>query len=142
MTTHSIISAAKAAGYDAFASLVEASGYDEVLDGGRFTLFAPTNAAFDSFAHAALAKLLKGDGERLRRVTGYHFVAGKVLASRLQGKRYRAVMYCGADLIIDGKSGLRINNANITEPDIIAGGSVIHGIDGVLWPRQASAKTL
>jgi uncharacterized surface protein with fasciclin (FAS1) repeats len=113
-----------------------------VLDGGGpFTVFAPTDAAFAKFSHEALDRLLNGDAERLRAVLGYHFVAGRVLASRFRGRRIRAVMYAGGDVIINGHAGLRVNNANLTQPDILSGACVMHGIDGVLWPRAAAAKS-
>ena len=139
MKAISVSAALRAAGYGAFASALDASGYGEVLDHGPFTLFAPTDAAFAKLPHVSLDRLLHGGSERLQRVMSYHFVAGKVRAARLSGKRYRATMYGGADLIINGKTGLRINEATVTEPDISAGGCVAHGIDGVLWPREPVA---
>ena len=139
MKTFSVIAALSSAGYRTFASALDASGYGEVLDSGPFTLFAPTDAAFSKFSHGSLDRLLHGDPKRLQRVMGYHFVAGKVRAARLSGKRYRAKMFGGADLIINGKTGLRINDATVTEPDISAGDCVAHGIDGVLWPREPAA---
>jgi uncharacterized surface protein with fasciclin (FAS1) repeats len=61
------------------------------------------------------------------------------MATRFAGKRIRAVMYSGGDCIIDGKDGLKVNGANLVTPDIISGACVIHGIDGVLWPREPAA---
>lgn len=143
MTGASIVAAAEGAGYATFAAALQASPYVEVLDsGGPFTVFAPTDAAFAKFAHEALDRLLHGDADRLRSVLGYHFVAGKVMAKRFQGRRLRAVMYAGGDVIINGRSGLRVNSANLTEPDILSGACVMHGIDGVLWPHAASAVSL
>jgi uncharacterized surface protein with fasciclin (FAS1) repeats len=125
------------AGYTAFANALSASPYSEVLDGGGpFTVFAPTDAAFAMFSSDALDSLLHGDEALMRAVIGYHFAAGRVSSARFKGKRIRAVMYAGGDVIIDGKNGLRVNKANLTAPDLVAGNCVIHGIDGVLWPRQ------
>jgi uncharacterized surface protein with fasciclin (FAS1) repeats len=86
-----------------------------------------------------LNHLINGDAALLRAVVGYHFAAGRVLSKRFTGKRIRAVTYGGQALLIEDKNGLRINKAALTNPDIISGASVIHGIDGVLWPREAAA---
>ena len=129
--------AVEAAGFKVFADALRASPYGEVLDGGgQFTMFAPTDEAFSRFSREALDRLLHDDETLMRAVIGYHFAAGRVPSSRFKGKRIRAVMYAGGDVIIDGKKGLRVNKANLTEPDCVAGNCIVHGIDGVLWPRE------
>lgn len=71
---------------------------------------------------------------------GYHFAAGQVATARLAGKRIRAVMHSGGDVIIDRRSaGLRVNAARLCKPDLNARNGVVHGIDALLWPRQATA---
>jgi len=133
--------AVEAAGFSAFASALRASPYGEVLDsGGAYTVFAPSDEAFEKFTPDALDRLLHGDEATMKAVIGYHFAAGKVRSARFQGKRIRAVMYAGGDLVIDGRNGLRVNGANLIKPDIAAGNCVVHGIDGVLWPREPVAK--
>ena len=125
----------EAAGFSVFAEALRASPYGETLDGGGpFTIFAPDDAAFAKFSQAALERL-HDDDALLRAVIGYHFAAGRVMAGRFAGKRIRAVMYAGGDCIVDGKNGLKVNAANLTRPDIIAGACVVHGVDAVLWPR-------
>ena len=129
--------AVESAGFNVFADALRASPYGEVLDGGGpFTMFAPTDKAFAKFSREALDRLLHNDEALMRAVIGYHFAAGRVSSARFRGKRMRAVMYAGGDVIIDGKKGLRVNKANLTKPDRLAGNCVIHGIDGVLWPPE------
>jgi uncharacterized surface protein with fasciclin (FAS1) repeats len=136
----SIEDAVEAAGFGVFANALRESPYGEVLDsGGDYTVFAPTDAAFEKFSGAALDRLLHGEEKLLRTVLGYHFASGKVMSASFKGKRIRAVMYAGGDLIIDGKNGLKVNGANLVKPDVVAGGCVVHGIDGVLWPREPAA---
>lgn len=122
-----------------FARALRAGPHSAVLNaGGPFTVFAPTDAAFAKFPKESLDRLLHGDGALMRTVIGYHFAAGKVRSAQFKGKRIRAVMYAGGDVIIDGRTGLRVNRAHLTVPDIRAGDCVlIHGIDGVLWPEIA-----
>jgi uncharacterized surface protein with fasciclin (FAS1) repeats len=63
-----------------------------------------------------------------------------VATARFDGKRIRAVMQSGGDVIIDGRStGLRVNAARLCKPDLNARNGVVHGIDALLWPRQAAA---
>jgi uncharacterized surface protein with fasciclin (FAS1) repeats len=73
-------------------------------------------------------------------VLGYHFAAGKVSTALLSGKRIRAVMQAGGDVIIDGRTGLRVNAARLVKPDLNSRNGVVHGIDALLWPRQAAAE--
>jgi uncharacterized surface protein with fasciclin (FAS1) repeats len=136
----SIEQAVEEAGFSAFAEALRESPYAEVLDsGGPYTVFAPTDAAFGKFSSESLDRLMHGDEALLRAVIGYHFASGRVMSSQLKGKRIRAVMYAGGDLIIDGRDGLRVNRANVTKTDIVAGECVIHGIDTVLWPKEPAA---
>jgi uncharacterized surface protein with fasciclin (FAS1) repeats len=140
MTT--INAALEKAGFGAFADALRSSGFSEVLETGPYTIFAPQDEAFAKFSHASLDRLMLKDKPLLRAVIGYHFAAGKVLAARFAGKRIRAMTYAGQPLMIDGKARLRVNNANLVMPDILCGASVIHGIDGVLWPREQAAAAL
>ncbi|MGQ0532553.1 MAG: fasciclin domain-containing protein [Caulobacteraceae bacterium] len=140
MSALSVVSVADRAGFHVFASALRSSDYFDKLEGaGPFTVFAPSDAAFKRFSQAALDKLLNDDRELLHVVLGYHFAAGKVATARLAGKRIRAVMQAGGDVIIDGRSGLRVNAARLVKPDLNARNGVVHGIDALLWPRQAAA---
>ena len=130
------------AGFKAFAEAIRESPYGEVLDsGGAYTMFAPTDEAFGKFSASSLERLLRGDEALMRSVLGYHFAAGKVRVARFQGSRIRAVMYAGGDVIIYGKSGgVRVHKANLSQPDIVAGNCIVHGIDAVLWPQESAQR--
>lgn len=131
--------ALEAAGFMAFAGALRASPYVEVLDGGGYTVFAPSDEAFAKFPEATLDRMMHGDEALMRAVLGYHFAVGKARARIFKGKRFRAVMYASGDVIVDGRNGLRVNGANLTMPDIEVGASIVHGIDGVLWPESSKA---
>lgn len=138
-----IIAAAERAGYGMFAAALKESVYAELLEGaGPFTVFAPNDAAFAKFSTSSLDRLMKRDPELLRVVLGYHLAKGKVTAGRFAGKRIRAVMQAGGDVIIDGKAGLRVNKARVIDPDIGARNGVIHGLDSVLWPAESVADAV
>jgi uncharacterized surface protein with fasciclin (FAS1) repeats len=139
MSALSVVSVADRAGFHIFATALRASDHFAKLEGdGPFTMFAPSDAAFQKFSPAALDRFLNDDRDVLRAVLGYHFAAGKVATARFAGKRIRAVMHAGGDVIIDGRTGLRVNAAQLVKPDLMARNGVVHGIDGVLWPRQAA----
>jgi uncharacterized surface protein with fasciclin (FAS1) repeats len=141
MSALSVVSVADRAGFHVFASALRSSDYIEKLEGaGPFTMFAPSDEAFKKFTQAALDKLLNEDRELLNVVLGYHFAAGKVSTAQLSGKRIRAVMQAGGDVIIDGRTGLRVNAARLVKPDLNSRNGVVHGIDALLWPRQATAE--
>ena len=139
MSERKILEAISEAGYLTFAAALQTSGYGEMLNGaGPFTVFAPNDAAFEKFVLAGHSRLLEGDRELMESVIGYHFAVGKVMSARFAGKRIRAAMHSGGDVIINGAARLRVNGAHIVEPDIQASNGVIHGIDAVLWPREAA----
>jgi uncharacterized surface protein with fasciclin (FAS1) repeats len=134
------LSEIEAAGFCAFARMLRTGPFGDVLEsGGPYTIFAPTDAAFTKLPQGALRRLMEADGPLQRAVASYHFAAGKVMSARFVDKRIRAVTYGGQSAIIDGRDGLRVNNARLLQPDILVGTCVVHGIDGVLWPRAPEA---
>jgi uncharacterized surface protein with fasciclin (FAS1) repeats len=140
MSALSVVSVADRAGFHIFASALRASNYFESLEGvGPFTVFAPTDAAFNALGPAALDKLLSRESERTGAFLGYHFAAGKVVAAQFRGRRIRAVMKAGGDAVIEGRDGLRVNAAQVCKPDLHARNRVVHGIDAVLWRRNLDA---
>lgn len=142
MSALSVVSVADRSGFHIFASALRSSDYFDDLEGaGPFTVFAPSDEAFKRFSPSALHRLLNDERELAHVVLGYHFATGKVASARLVGKRIRAVMQAGGDVIIDGRSGLRVNAARLVKPDLNARNGVVHGIDTLLWPKSAAAAT-
>jgi uncharacterized surface protein with fasciclin (FAS1) repeats len=140
MARLSVVSIADRAGFYIFAAALRSSDYFNTLEeDGPFTVFAPADAAFNAMSPVALDTLLRHEREKLHLVLGYHFAAGQVRAARFAGKRIRATMRAGGEVIIDGRDGLKANGSRVIKPDLDAGNGVVHGIDMVLWPREASA---
>ncbi|MBC7767984.1 MAG: fasciclin domain-containing protein [Phycisphaerales bacterium] len=132
------MSVADRAGFYIFASALRSSDHFSRLEGpGPFTVFAPIDAAFSRFSPVELDKFLRRDPELLHVVLGYHVAAGRVESARFADKRIRAVMQAGGDVVINGRSGLRVNTARVIKPDLGAGNGVVHGIDALLWPAEA-----
>jgi uncharacterized surface protein with fasciclin (FAS1) repeats len=126
-----------ASGNKNFSTLVKAlkaADLVETLSGeGPYTVFAPTNAAFNKLPKATLAKLLKNK-EELKKVLTYHVVSGAVTSKALKAGSVATVEGGNVTVKIRGKS-IKINNANVINPyDVKASNGVIHSIDTVLTP--------
>jgi uncharacterized surface protein with fasciclin (FAS1) repeats len=126
-----------AAGNPDFSTLVSAvtkADLASTLSGtGPFTVFAPTNAAFEAVPADQLNALL-ADKAQLTKVLTYHVVPGKVLAADLQPTQMVKTVE-GQDVDIQVKDGTAtINGCAITKTDIETSNGVIHEIDCVLTP--------
>ena len=135
MAEKDIVDTAVAAGsFKTLAKALTEAGLIATLKGtGPFTVFAPTDAAFAKIPKADLDALLK-DKAKLTKVLTYHVVAGKVLATDVV-KLTSAKTVEGADLTINAKGGVMVDNAKVTKTDIMATNGVIHVIDTVLMPK-------
>jgi uncharacterized surface protein with fasciclin (FAS1) repeats len=115
---------------------VKAGDLVETLSGaGPFTVFAPTNAAFNALPAGTVDNLLKPEMKKdLQGVLTYHVVAGSMRAADLKdGMELTTVQ--GQKLKVSVKDGkVMINNANVTIADIISSNGVTHVIDAVLLP--------
>ncbi|MEO6169150.1 MAG: fasciclin domain-containing protein [Chitinophagales bacterium] len=129
---------------------VKAAGLVETLKGnGPFTVFAPTNDAFENLPSGTVETLLKAENKAtLTKVLTYHVVAGKVTYNDLKdmikkgggkasvktvsGGTLTAMMNGDVSITLKDESG---NTANISTYDVIQSNGVIHVIDQVLLPK-------
>ncbi|UPL50674.1 fasciclin domain-containing protein [Hymenobacter sublimis] len=120
---------------------VKAAGLDETLSSaGPFTVFAPTNAAFDKLPNGALAGLMKPESkDKLKGVLTYHVIQGRLLAQDLRdgqelttvnGEKIKISVQNGKVMISNGKDA----PVSVQTPDVISSNGVTHVIDGVLLP--------
>lgn len=116
---------------------VKQAGLVETLSGtGPFTVFAPTNAAFDAIPKATLDGLMKPEMKAdLTKILTYHVVAGAVKAADLKdGQELTTVQ--GGKLKVSIKDGVvMINNAKVTIADVVSSNGVTHVVDAVLMPK-------
>jgi uncharacterized surface protein with fasciclin (FAS1) repeats len=121
--------------FSTLVAAVQAAGLVETLSGeGPFTVFAPTNAAFEALGADTVAAAL-ADTELLTAILTYHVVAGKVMAADVVGLS-EAVTVQGSPIsisVVDGKVFLN-DTIQVIVTDIEASNGVIHVIDGVLLP--------
>lgn len=128
---------------------VKAAGLVETLKGpGPFTVFAPTNAAFDALPAGTVDTLLKPENKAmLSGILTYHVVAGKMDAAALtkaiaagKGKATLKTV-AGGNLTATSKGGKVMvtdekgDVATVTIADVIQSNGVIHVIDKVLLPK-------
>ncbi len=131
------------AGNEDFSTLlaaVEAAGLGETLTtGGPFTVFAPTNAAFDALPEGALDGLL-ADTDALTSVLLYHVVSGAVPAETvvtLDGAEVPTMDMDQPITISVTDMGVVLNGSvNVVTTDILASNGIIHVIDAVLMPAE------
>ncbi|MBE7158548.1 MAG: fasciclin domain-containing protein [Rhodospirillales bacterium] len=142
--------ASKANNLTTLVAAVKEAGLVDTLSGkGPFTVFAPTNAAFEKLPAGTVDKLMKPDMKAdLKKVLTYHVVAGKLDAKELMakakmgGESANLKTVEGATLtvkmdgdklaLIDGKGG----GAFVTQPDVDQSNGVVHVIDSVLMPKM------
>lgn len=118
---------------------VKAAGLVDTLKGkGPFTVFAPTNAAFDKLPKGTVESLLKPENkDKLVAVLTYHVVAGKVMAADAV-KLDKAKTVNGADFTISLKDGKVYLNgtSQVVKTDLATSNGVIHVIDSVILPPE------
>jgi uncharacterized surface protein with fasciclin (FAS1) repeats len=128
---------------------VKAAGLVETLKStGPFTVFAPTNAAFDKLPAGTVPMLVKPENKAmLTTVLTYHVVAGKMGSKEIaaaikagggkaelktvQGGKIWLWMKGKKLMITDEKGG----TATVTTADVFQSNGVIHVIDTVLMPK-------
>ncbi|MET0243105.1 MAG: fasciclin domain-containing protein [Flavitalea sp.] len=129
---------------------VKAAGLVETLSGdGPFTVFAPTNAAFEKLPAGTVETLLKPENkEMLTKILTYHVVAGKVSAEQLAGLikagngKAELSTVSGGKLVasLKGKNVILTDEkggtATVTIKDVNQKNGVIHVIDHVVLPKS------
>lgn len=128
---------------------VKAAGLVETLSSeGPFTVFAPTNAAFDKLPAGTVDSLLLPENlEKLKSVLTYHVVAGKFEAAAVidainQNKgKFTVTTVQGGKIDLSLKDGnVILTDANgktsmVAIADVAASNGVIHAIDSVVMPK-------
>lgn len=140
--------AANSKDHTTLVAAVKAAGLVDTLKGaGPFTVFAPTNAAFDALPSGAVQSLLQPENKsKLNAVLTYHVVPGKLDAAAIaaqikagggkaelktvQGETLTARAADNKVTVTDSKG----NAANVTTANVYQKNGVIHVIDKVLMP--------
>lgn len=141
--------ASKASNLTTLVAAVKAAGLVDTLSGpGPFTVFAPTNAAFEKLPAGTVDALVKPDMKAtLTKILTYHVVAGKLTAEDLmkqvksmggmenlktvEGGTLTAKMDGDKLVLIDEKGG----GAVVETADVLQSNGVVHIIDSVVMPK-------
>ncbi|MGB7979892.1 MAG: fasciclin domain-containing protein [Candidatus Nanopelagicales bacterium] len=130
--------------FETLVAAVTAADLVETLSGtGPFTVFAPTDAAFDALPEGLLdALLLPENKETLSKILTYHVVSGEVTSDQVTAGDVATVE--GEDITITTPDGAVVLNdtATVTAVDVDASNGVIHVIDGVLVPPTVDVDAL
>lgn len=109
---------------------------DTLQGEGPFTVFAPTNAAFEKLGDEQVQSLLEPENrDQLTKVLTYHVVPGTLTAADLSdGQKLETVAGETLTVKVDGDT-VMIGDASVVQPDVEASNGVVHVIDGVLTPK-------
>jgi uncharacterized surface protein with fasciclin (FAS1) repeats len=117
------------------AAVKQAELVDALSNAGPFTVFAPTNAAFDKLPKGTVEDLIKPENkEKLQDILQYHVYVGSLKTDLMQdGQTLNQVN--GGNISISKKDGkVVINNTATVIASIPASNGIIHVIDAVLVP--------
>ena len=140
-STQNLVDTAAANGsFKIFGQAVEKAALSDTLRGpGPFTVFAPTDAAFEKLPPGKLEHLFKPENkEELVGVVNYHVLKGQKSSADI-GKWNTARMVQGQSAPIkqtDGK--ISIDGAQVVVDDVASSNGVIHGIDKVNIPAPTA----
>jgi len=143
-----IDNAVNSADHTTLVAAVKAAGLVDTLKGtGPFTVFAPTNAAFDLLPAGTVDTLLMpANKSMLTSVLTYHVVPGRLTAADLAARaragngRAKLTTVAGGSLWVSGSGNnwtvtdAKGGTANITIANVMQRNGVIHVIDKVLMP--------
>jgi uncharacterized surface protein with fasciclin (FAS1) repeats len=128
---------------------VKAAGLVETLSGkGPFTVFAPTNAAFEKLPAGTVEMLLKPENkDKLAKILSYHVVKADAMSGAINkmikddGGKHTVKTVSGDTLVASAKDGKIMltdekgDVATVTIADVKQSNGVIHVIDTVLLPK-------
>lgn len=134
--------AVSAGSFTTLVTAVQAAGLEETLRGeGPFTVFAPTDEAFETLPEGTLDELLADPEGDLAEILQYHVVAGEVFAAdvlEMDGETVETVQGGTFTIEVDGEQVALLDTAgnriNVVDTDVEASNGVIHVLDGVLSP--------
>uniref|UniRef100_A0A318D0L9 FAS1 domain-containing protein n=1 Tax=Kangiella spongicola TaxID=796379 RepID=A0A318D0L9_9GAMM len=124
--------------FSIFLSLAESVGLTEVFtEGGDWTLFVPTNDAFESLTESELEELRR-DKNALRHILLYHLLKGVYIGGGIEnGVTNVLKSFQGSRVMIKLLNNtMLVNNVKSKESDLMANNGVIHVVSSLLFPKD------
>lgn len=147
--TKTIPAVAKSAGVfnTLLAAVTEAELAETLGSEGPFTVFAPTDEAFEKLPKGTVETLLKPENRKqLVSILTYHVVSGRVFADQAVAAAKAETLQGQSVTISVDAEGIKINESTVASADIQASNGVVHVIDQVLMPTildpSATSKLL
>lgn len=149
-TKNIVENAVNSADHTTLVAAVKAAGLVETLEGpGPFTIFAPTNEAFNKLPSGTVDTLMKPENKAaLTKILTYHVVAGRLSASDLikkikegngsaelttvEGGKLWVMLHDGKHIMLKDEKG---GTALVTIANVFQSNGVIHVIDTVVMPN-------
>jgi uncharacterized surface protein with fasciclin (FAS1) repeats len=121
--------------FSTLATALDQAGLTRTLSGsGPFTVFAPTNTAFEALPPGSLNALL-ANKTALTNILNYHVVSGSYVSTRIASmSSLPTVQGSALPVTVQPQGGIRVDGANVITADIPASNGVIHVIDAVMVP--------
>jgi uncharacterized surface protein with fasciclin (FAS1) repeats len=131
----SIVETADAAGnFKSLVAAIEAARLGSYLSAeGPFTVFAPTDEAFDSLPPGTIEALLRDPG-RLELVLTSHLVRGELTASDVGNFKELAAASGRKLRVTKVEDGLAVGGSRVLFGDILTSNGIIHVVDAVILP--------
>lgn len=138
-----VVNASASNEHSTLVSAVKAADLVATLQGpGPYTVFAPTNAAFDKLPDGTVNTLLMpANKAKLSTILTYHVVPGRLMAADLKDGQVlttvegeNLTVHRNGDMVMihDAKGGM----ANVTIPNVVSSNGVTHVVDTVLMPTR------
>jgi uncharacterized surface protein with fasciclin (FAS1) repeats len=103
----------------------------DTLNNGQYTVFAPTDAAFNKLPASTIDEL-KTNSDMLTKILTYHVVQGQLSPARVDGMQKTLQ---GANVTVTGQgNGLKVNNAGVVCGGVPTANATVYMIDTVLMP--------
>jgi uncharacterized surface protein with fasciclin (FAS1) repeats len=135
-----VTTAENAGNFNTLLKAAATAGLVDILQSpGPYTVFAPTDEAFDKLPQGTLNLLLQ-DTQKLKRIVLYHVAFGDVRSDDLK-QIDEAPTVEGSVLAVDSADDkIQVNDANVVKTDILSDNGVIHVIDKVLVPELLKSE--
>lgn len=147
MDENTLLAVAEDAGLTTLRTAIAQANLDETLSGpGPFTVFAPSDEAFNALPEGTLESLLQEENrDQLANILTYHVIPSQVMSGDLSGEMSVETVQ-GQELTVNASEGTvtvtdaRGNTATVISADNEASNGVAHVIDAVLMPADDTSE--